>query len=125
MSSSSSASGVQLADFQLPARYEVTRAVGRGAFGTLVAARDHTMGKTVAVKKVEGGGGSLCTNRQDTKKLAVANRGDEVRVETNGKWEEATQSGPSNIYYLIIISDELYTCQTRRPKRTRKQRMFK
>ena len=69
MSSSSSASGVQLADFQLPARYEVTRAVGRGAFGTLVAARDHTMGKTVAVKKVEGGGGSLGTNRQDTKKL--------------------------------------------------------
>ena len=63
------AAGGPMAEFQLPARYEVLRPVGSGAFGTLVAAKDHTTSKTVAIKKVEGGGGSLGTDRQDTKKL--------------------------------------------------------
>jgi serine/threonine protein kinase len=69
MSGGSSQSGVFIADFHLPPRYEVKRAVGQGAFGTLVAANDHATGKVVAIKKVEGGGGSLGTDRQDTKKL--------------------------------------------------------
>ena len=44
-----------IADFQLPPRYTITRPVGRGSFGTLVAAKDARSGKTVAIKRVEGG----------------------------------------------------------------------
>ena len=58
-----------MADFILPPRYQVTRPVGRGSFGTLVAARDLQTGKTVAIKKVEGGSGALGTDRQESKKL--------------------------------------------------------
>ena len=54
----------------LHARYEVLRPVGAGAFGQLVAAKDHQQcGKIVAIKRVEGGSGNLGTQRQDTKKL--------------------------------------------------------
>ena len=69
--SSADARAAFIADFAgLPPRYEVVRPVGAGAFGQLVAAKDHQQGdKIVAIKKVEGGGGSLGTDRQDTKKL--------------------------------------------------------
>ena len=64
-----SSHGSFMADFILPPRYQVTRPVGRGSFGTLVAARDLQTGKTVAIKKVEGGSGALGTDRQESKKL--------------------------------------------------------
>ena len=60
----SSSSNDFIADFHLPPRYEITRAVGRGSFGTLVAARDAVSGRTGAIKKVEGGSGALGTDRQ-------------------------------------------------------------
>ena len=58
-----------MADFTLPPRYTVLRPVGRGSFGTLVAAKDANTGKVVAIKRVEGGGGTMGTDRHETKKL--------------------------------------------------------
>ena len=58
-----------IAEFQLPPHYQVIRPVGRGSFGTLVAAKDTRTGKTVAIKRVEGGGGTLGTDRHESKKL--------------------------------------------------------
>jgi serine/threonine protein kinase len=58
-----------IAAFHLPPRYTVTRAVGKGSFGTLVAAQDSVTGKTVAIKKVEGGSGGLGTDLHESKKL--------------------------------------------------------
>ena len=66
----SSSTAEFIADFHgLPPRYTILRPVGRGSFGTLVSAKDNKTGKTVAIKRVEGGGGTMGTDRHESKKL--------------------------------------------------------
>lgn len=66
--------------FVIPTRYQVVRGIGRGAYGTVCAAKDHKTGESVAIKKVSEAFEHLIDSKRTLREIILLRQFDHENV---------------------------------------------